>query len=132
MRSADEKAHGAEHKRHRVPVEMTRRARLLRREATFPERLLWSRLRGGRAGGLKFRRQHPFGPYIADFYCAALQLVIEVDGRTHIGRAEADERRTRYLEKRGLRVLRFTNDDVIRDVDAVVATIGRLAGIERK
>ena len=84
-----------------------------------------------RAGGLKFRRQHPFGPYIADFYCAALQLVIEVDGRTHIGRAEADERRTRYLEKRGLRVLRFTNDDVIRDVDGVVATIGRLAGIER-
>ena len=56
---------------HRIDPELTRRTRDLRKEASFPERLLWSRLRAKQIGGLKFRRQHPIGPYIADFYCAS-------------------------------------------------------------
>ena len=105
------------------------RARALRREATFPERLLWGRLRGGRLNGWKFRRQHPVGPYIVDFYCHEVGLVVELDGRSHDGRVRQDRERTRWLEQHGLRVIRFTNDDVICDVGRVAEAI--LREIER-
>ena len=117
-------------KPHRIDPETTRRARALRREAPFPERLLWSRLRAKHAGGLQFRRQHPLGPYIADFYCAAARLVIELDGISHDERAAYDAERTRFIASQGLRVIRFSDDEVIRDVDDVVYRIARECGLE--
>jgi len=99
------------------------RARQLRREMTSPERRLWGELRGRRCGSLKFRRQVPIGPFVVDFYEAAHRLVLEVDGDSHNDRAELDRARQDWLEARGLRVVRVSNDDVLRDVDAVVACI---------
>src|SRR5262245_54406815 len=90
------------------------RQRELRRESTYPERLLWSRLRAGRLGGVKFRRQHSVGPYFVDFYSAQYALAIELDGLSHEGRADDDERRTAFLIEEGLQVVRFTNEQVLR------------------
>src|SRR5262245_26351469 len=104
------------------------RARRLRRDSTIPERILWGLLRGGRLGGLKFRRQHPLGPFIADFYCHEHKLVVELDGMSHDGRAEADRRRESYLRYHGLTVLRVGNDDVLRDSEAVAIAILTAAG----
>lgn len=98
--------------------------RKLRRRATFEERLLWSRLRR-RQLGVRFLRQRPIGCYIVDFYCPPCKLAIEVDGTSHIGRYEADMRRQRALERMGVRFLRFSNGEVFRNLDGVVARIGR-------
>lgn len=100
------------------------RAREQRRRPSLPEGLLWQALRA-RPGGLKFRRQHPFGWYIVDFYCPAAKLVIEVDGVSHdMGdRPVHDVRRDGWLSDQGLRVLRFNAADVIRDLDSVVTAI---------
>ena len=117
-------------KRHRVHPTRLTRARQLRQDMTFPERLLWSRLRRGLLGGVRFRRQHPMGPYVADFYCPSAALVIELDGMSHGGRERQDAERTRYLEGRGLSVVRYTNDQVIEDVDAVAEDIARLVGVQ--
>ena len=87
-------------RRHRVQPEGTERARELRKEASTPKRLMWGLLRGRRLDGITLRRQHPIGPYVADFYCAAAKLVIELDGDSHIGRADADERRQRFTKAR--------------------------------
>lgn len=101
------------------------RARHLRRESTFPERLLWSRLRGRRFAGLKFRRQHPVGPYFADFACEALKLVVELDGDTHgmPGQQAHDARRTVFLEQEGWRVLRFWNSEVLESLEGTLDRI---------
>jgi len=101
---------------------LVRAARALRRQATFPERLLWSRLRSDRLGAT-FRRQQPVGAYVVDFYCPAVRLVVEVDGRSHDGRYAEDAARQEALERAGLRVLRFTNDEVLADLDGVVARL---------
>src|SRR5262249_37325892 len=93
-----------------------------------PERILWGLLRGGRLGGLKFRRQHPIGPFFADFYCCEAKLVVELDGISHDGRGDADRRRETYLRKSGLTVLRIGNDDVLRDLEAVAMAILKAAG----
>jgi very-short-patch-repair endonuclease len=106
------------------------RARRLRKETTVPERILWGLLRDGQLGGLKFRRQHPIGPFLADFFCHEAALIVELDGMSHDGRAEADARRTRSLEGQGLRVLRIGNDDVLKDRAAVALAILRAAGID--
>jgi very-short-patch-repair endonuclease len=84
-----------------------------------PEVLLWVRLRALRGDGPTFRRQHPIGPYIADFYCAAARLVIEVDGAEHteLDRIVRDERRDAYLKGQGYRVVRIPAVDVMRDPD---------------
>ena len=113
--------------RHHEPPKRTAAARRLRRDSTFPERILWSLLRGGLLGGFKFRRQHIVGSYVADFYCDAAGLVVELDGLSHVGRAEADDRRTEYLESLGLKVVRVTNDDVLQDVYVVGEMILREA-----
>ena len=78
--------------------------------------------------GHKFRRQHPFGPYILDFYCPAAQLVVELDGGQHLDTAIArrDQARTTYLEKRGLRVLRFNNIQALKETKAVLDVILKL------
>jgi very-short-patch-repair endonuclease len=115
-------------KQHRIPPEQMIKVRRLRRDTTFPERLLWSRLRTAQVAGLKFRRQHPVGPFVVDFYCAEASLVVELDGRSHDGKADSDEQRSSYLRGLGLRVIRYTNDEVLEDIDAVVEEIARHAG----
>nr|WP_312251067.1 endonuclease domain-containing protein [Sphingobium yanoikuyae] len=103
-------------------------ARKLRRDMSLPEVLLWQRLRG-QATGLKFRRQHPIGNYIADFYCSSLKLVVEVDGEGHNrGFApEHDLRRDRFMEENGYKVLRLAASEILKDADMVAASIGALA-----
>lgn len=100
------------------------RARELRRSPTLPEGLLWQFLRK-RPEGLKFRRQHPFGPYVVDFYCPAARLVVEVDGASHgMGdRPERDVKRDAWLREQGLHVVRFDAADVMRDVGSAVTAI---------
>ena len=94
----------------------------LRRDATFPERLLWSRLRR-QALGVAARRQTPIGPFVVDFFIPAGRLVVEVDGRSHDGSLADDAQRDEALRQMGLRVLRVTNDEVLADVSQVVARI---------
>lgn len=102
----------------------------LRRDFTGPERGLWHLLRGRQLAGMKFRRQQVIGPYIVDFYCAQVHLVIEVDGESHVGRGNSDAARDSYLESHGLRVLRITNDDVLREPEAVMRAILQIADSE--
>jgi very-short-patch-repair endonuclease len=104
-------------------------ARALRKSSTYPERRLWRALRAGRLAGLQFRRQHLIGPYVADFYCHEHALVIELDGRSHIGRYDADIERQQDLEARGLRVLRIGNDDVLDNLDGILEGIARADGL---
>jgi very-short-patch-repair endonuclease len=101
-------------------------ARDLRRNQTDAERLLWARLRARRLCGLKFRRQEVLGTYVVDFACLEPKLVIEVDGGQHAEQAPKDAARTGYLEALGYRVIRFWNDEVLRDPDAVLEEIGRV------
>ena len=104
---------------------MISRARRLRRNMPDAEKKLWAELRGRRLAGLKFRRQHPIGPYIADFVCHDPKLVIELDGDQH-GRKERskdDAIRTEWLNAKGFKVLRFWNNDVIQTTDTVLETI---------
>ena len=90
---------------------------------TDAEQALWSRIRRKRLGCLRFRRQHPVGRYIADFYCHELKLIIEVDGSSHENREAYDGNRDAYLSSGGYTVLRFTNDQIERSIDAVLETI---------
>ncbi|WP_294099475.1 DUF559 domain-containing protein [Sphingomonas sp.] len=101
-------------------------ARKLRRGMSLPEVLLWQRLRGAQTG-LKFRRQHPVGPYVADFYCVSARLVVEVDGEVHAGRTEKDRERDRFLQENGYEVLRVNAADVLKNVDAAAEAIASLA-----
>ena len=98
-------------------------ARRLRREQTDAERALWFRLRDRRLNGLKFRRQAPIGSYIVDFCCEASRLVVELDGGQHATRSQQDEKRAADLTSRGYVVLRFWNDDVLRNIDGVLGEI---------
>ncbi len=109
-----------------VPASHFGRARELRREMTSSEKVLWSLLRGKQLG-IKFRKQHPIGPYITDFYAHDVGLIIEVDGDTHFT-PEAksyDSIRTDYLHQLGLTVLRFTNLEISRQLDGVLKQIYR-------
>jgi very-short-patch-repair endonuclease len=100
-------------------------SRRLRREMTDAERALWQHLRAGRLDCLKFRRQHPVPPYVADFCCIAARLIIELDGSQHS--PSADAVRSRDLRRRGWRIARFRDHDVLLHMDAVVDEIWRLA-----
>ncbi|MBA4161012.1 MAG: hypothetical protein C0515_02770 [Novosphingobium sp.] len=106
------------------PKDTQKRAAKLRRQMTLPEVLLWQELRK-RPSGLKFRRQHPAGKYVLDFYCALAWLAVEVDGIAHdMGEnPERDLVRDRWLESEGVRVIRFPASDVLRDVKCVVEQI---------
>jgi leucyl-tRNA synthetase len=99
-------------------------ARKLRRDATDVERLLWRAL-WERCPPWKFRRQHPIARRIADCACPARKLAIELDGGQHAARKEADARRTAELARQGYRVVRFSNRDVIDNIDGVLETILR-------
>ena len=91
---------------------------------SLPEVLLWQRLRGS-PQGLSFRKQHPIDPYIADFYCSASRLVIEIDGEAHNrgDRPQSDEARTAFLKARGYQLLRIAAEDVLKDPDAIAASV---------
>jgi very-short-patch-repair endonuclease len=102
-------------------------SRELRRVPTAAESLLWQRLRRKALGGFRFRRQHPIGPYIADFFCNEANLVVEVDGEVHDS-ADAHRRdvlRDQIMREYGLHVLRFANREVMIDLDRVVDAIER-------
>jgi very-short-patch-repair endonuclease len=98
-------------------------ARRMRHEPTKAERLLWQKLRGRQLGGYKFRRQHPIGNYIVDFYCAETKLIIEIDGDVHAYQEAYDAERTADLEALGYRVVRFWNEQVLKEMDGVVGVI---------
>ena len=106
---------------------MRDRARLLRRHATPAERALWQALRNWQLGGIRFRRQVPIGPYIADFFCPPAHLVVEVDGATHAD-SRTDPARDRWMAAQGLRVLRVWNNDVLGNMEGVLAVIREAAG----
>jgi very-short-patch-repair endonuclease len=103
--------------------EMRMRARELRKQATPAEKILWEQLRDRRLLGLKFRRQHPLGTYIVDFYCPAYRLVVEIDGEIHRYQADQDQARTQEFEDYGFSVIRFWNHEVEQNLDAVLDTI---------
>src|SRR5260370_36247128 len=101
----------------RVTVPLARKLRLTPTDA---EIRLWSRLRRKQLEGFRFRRQHPLGPYVVDFFCAEAKLVVEVDGGQH---ADDGEARTQLLETRGYRVIRFWNNDVLANTQRVLREI---------
>ena len=99
------------------------KARMLRHDMTETEQKLWVMLRSHRLDGIHFRRQHPVGPFIADFCSPKHRLIIELDGSQHVENAEYDRNRTDFLDSRGYRVLRFWNHDVLKDPDSVLLEI---------
>jgi very-short-patch-repair endonuclease len=109
----------------------TERARTLRRRMSPIEQKLWRGLRSAQLGE-SFRRQHPVGPYVLDFYCPSLGLGIELDGDEHAGRVARDAVRTRFLNSRGIQVIRFSNREVWSNLDgvreAIAMEIARLRG----
>ena len=107
----------------RYPELQKGRARKLRESQTDVEGKLWSRLRDRQVHGVKFRRQHPIGPFIVDFCCFEKGLVVELDGGHHAERNAADKRRTGFLERHGYRVLRFWDNDVLDNFDGVLERI---------
>jgi very-short-patch-repair endonuclease len=113
-----------------VNVPLTRR-RALRRNSTDAEASLWFHLRAKRFVGFKFRRQHSCGPYILDFYCPGRHLAVELDGGQHFEpSAQAyDQCRTAYLGRFGIKVLRFNNDLVFRELTAVLDAIALALGV---
>jgi len=100
-------------------------ARFLRRRLSLPEGLLWRALKGGKADGLKFRKQHPIGPYVLDFYCHEAALCVEIDGASHGfgNRPALDARRDEWLMGKGIRTLRISASLVLDEVDDAVRTI---------
>jgi very-short-patch-repair endonuclease len=105
------------------------RAKELRKEETLTERMLWRVLRSRAVNGLKFRRQHPLDGMILDFFCPEVGLCVELDGGIHDTEDQQarDAARTAYLQARGIRVLRFRNDEVVTDIDSVLTRIARVA-----
>lgn len=109
-------------KRLNLPAGATARARALRKSMTPAERNLWAALRTAFPAA-HWRKQVPLGPSIADFCSHSARLIIEVDGGQHASSLDADERRTRFLENEGYRILRFWNNDVLSNADGVIAVI---------
>jgi len=110
-------------KRIRTSAVVQQAAKDLRKNMTPAEKLLWERLSNRQLGGYKFRRQHPLGPFIADFYCAEARLVVEIDGGVHLAKSGQDEQRTNQFREYGFRVIRFRNSDVELGLDEVLAVI---------
>ncbi|MBX3560464.1 MAG: endonuclease domain-containing protein [Sphingomonas sp.] len=104
--------------------DLRERARRMRREPTEPEKRLWRHLSNSQLGGFKFRRQAAIPPFIADFFCPARALIVEVDGETHA--CEEDTERDRLLMERGFTTIRFTNDDVMANMHGVLTEILRM------
>ena len=98
-------------------------ARQMRHEPTPAEKLLWQRLRNRKIANTKFRRQHGIERFVVDFYAAEARLIIEIDGPIHEYTQEEDALRQEYLESLNLHVIRFTNDQVLYDIEAVLKSI---------
>jgi very-short-patch-repair endonuclease len=107
-------------------------ARHLRKTNTTAEDLLWQHLRNRKFRGLKFRRQVPMLNYTVDFLCSDAKLIIELDGNGHADRPDYDAERTREIESQGYRVLRFSNEVVLNDLDAVFSTVSTAADTSRQ
>jgi very-short-patch-repair endonuclease len=105
--------------------EIRSKARQLRREPTNAEQLLRQRLRFWQVNGFKFRRQQPLGPYIVDFTCLQTKLIIEIDGGQHMEQAEYDAKRDAWLRDQGFVILRFWNNDVLKNIDGVLEMIAK-------
>ncbi|WP_455155899.1 endonuclease domain-containing protein [Sphingomonas zeae] len=118
-------------KRQLLPATTVGRSRELRKNAGEPERRLWRALRET-LPGMKFRRQVPMGPYHADFCSHSARLVIEIDGDDHMSKQESDAARTGFLEHEGYDVIRFTNTDVMTNLDGVLDRIGARIAHEQK
>lgn len=99
------------------------RAKRLRSTSTEAETRLWYHLRAHRLNGLKFKRQKPFGPYIVDFVCMEHKLIVEVDGGQHAEAIGYDQKRDAWLEAQGFRVLRFWNNEVLGETEAVLERV---------
>ncbi len=112
----------------RSTPQMMHRAWELRREMTDAETKLWAYLRALRERGIRFRRQHAIGPYVADFCAPGHHLVIELDGSQHLEQEERDKERSAYLRARGYRVIRFWNDQVMKDIQGVMQKISAVLG----
>jgi very-short-patch-repair endonuclease len=108
---------------HRLNSLLVERARAMRHESVPAERELWWCLRDRRLNGYKFRRQVPFGPFIADFYCAQCMLIVELDGNSHSLRLEYDASRSEWFTSRGYHVIRFSNIEVHKFLEAVLVAI---------
>jgi very-short-patch-repair endonuclease len=107
----------------RTTPKIQRRAAELRRNQTEAEAKLWAHLRAHQAIGVHFRRQHAIGNYIVDFCAPRRKLIVEVDGGQHLEQEEYDVERTRFLESLGYTVLRFWNNDIMKDIEGVVRVI---------
>jgi very-short-patch-repair endonuclease len=104
-------------------------ARQMRNEPTAAEDALWQRLRGRQLAGYKFHRQHSIDRFIVDFYCASAALVIEVDGDVHVQQVEDDQEREELLNRLGFRFIRFSNKQVLTDIDQLLQIVhAALAG----
>ncbi len=99
------------------------RARELRRNLTEAEKTLWRNIRLRQIGGYKFRRQQPIDRYIADFVCFEKRLIIEVDGGQHLEQKSYDSERDKWLEKEGFRILRFWDNQILKEIEAVKQVI---------
>ena len=99
------------------------KAKKLRKKMTDAEKILWSKIRNRKVNGMYFRRQHPYGIYILDFFCFEANLVIEVDGLIHLSKHENDLERTKYLESSGLTIIRFRNADIENRIGKVLEKI---------
>jgi very-short-patch-repair endonuclease len=104
-------------------VRKTERARELRRDPSRAERICWELIPAHRMEGIKFRRQHPIGPYFADFACASKGLVIEIDGDHHADQVEADARRTAVMQSQGWKVVRFGANEVVQNPEGIWSAI---------
>jgi very-short-patch-repair endonuclease len=111
---------------HGADKKIKSRARFLRKTMTSQEILLWDKLKNRKLCGKRFRRQHPYGIYILDFYCHESNLAIEIDGTIHRYKMDYDRERTEYIESTGLKVIRFSNDDIENKIDWVISQIEHL------
>ncbi len=106
-----------------MSANLTQAAKGLRRNSTDAERLLWQCLKGKQLEGLKFRRQEQIGRFIADFVCYERKIIVEADGSQHTLEKEKDEERTEWLNSQGFTVLRFWNNEILTNIEGVMAII---------
>lgn len=107
----------------KLTAQQVTRSRKLRSTLTDAEQLLWRHLRQKQMAGIKFRRQHPVGPYVIDFACLSAKLAIEIDGGQHAEMKSKDTRRDAFLIQKGFRVLRFWNNEVLGNIEGVMERI---------
>ena len=113
-----------------IPKQRSERAWQLRSESTLFEQSFWQRVRAGRLGGFKFRRQQPIGPYIVDFVCQRARLVVELDGSQHLDAREYDENRNAWLRSQGYRVLRVWNNEWDANPETVLEAVWAMLQVE--